>query len=178
MIVNKSPPSTCHQRTPFHITINMQLPRPLANGIPVYPPHRKIGPPTKPAFIQFPDMQKDKLRRTRPISLVFIIVVPAAAVLLLLRPWNWKLNPCNVPSMTSSFSSDHDTQPTLLKILLASSLALIIVAAVHYHLRKLRDHKIIPRLRSLNKGRGQIDEKIERFPHYVGKLFDLIPVHI
>ncbi|GLT42360.1 hypothetical protein SLA2020_163630 [Shorea laevis] len=114
-------------------------------------------------------MQKDKLRRTTPISLVFIIVIPAAAVLLLLRPWNWKLNPCNVPSMTSSFSSDHDTQPTLLKILLASSLALIIVAAVHYHLRKLRDHKIIPRLRSLNKGRGQIDEKTERFPHYVAR---------
>ncbi|XP_022771219.1 uncharacterized protein LOC111314291 [Durio zibethinus] len=57
---------------------------------------------------------------------------------------------------------------TCREILVASSIGLIIAAAVRYHLLKLRDQKIIPRLRSRDKGHGRI-EKLERFPHYVAR---------
>ncbi|KAF5741877.1 hypothetical protein HS088_TW10G00884 [Tripterygium wilfordii] len=55
---------------------------------------------------------------------------------------------------------------TCRKILVASSIGLIIAAAVHYRLRKLRDQKIIPRIKSATKGRS---EKLERFSHYVAR---------
>ncbi|XWS76304.1 hypothetical protein CRYUN_Cryun01aG0164400 [Craigia yunnanensis] len=61
---------------------------------------------------------------------------------------------------------DHNSKPTFTQILVASSIGFIIAAAVRYHFRKLRDQKIIPRLRSRAKGHGRI-EKLERFPHYV-----------
>ncbi|KAJ6336097.1 hypothetical protein OIU78_012661 [Salix suchowensis] len=47
--------------------------------------------------------------------------------------------------------------------MVASSIGLII-AAVHYRLWKLRDRKIILRLRPIEAGHA---EKLERFPHYV-----------
>ncbi|KAJ6998534.1 hypothetical protein NC653_014646 [Populus alba x Populus x berolinensis] len=47
----------------------------------------------------------------------------------------------------------------------ASSIGLI-AAAVHYRLWKLRDRKIIPRLRPSEAGRA---EKLESFPHYVAR---------
>ncbi|XP_034915261.1 calmodulin calcium-dependent NAD kinase isoform X2 [Populus alba] len=50
-------------------------------------------------------------------------------------------------------------------IMVASSIGLII-AAVHYRLWKLRDRKIILRLRPLEAGHA---EKLERFPHYVDR---------
>ncbi|EOX94549.1 P-loop containing nucleoside triphosphate hydrolases superfamily protein [Theobroma cacao] len=63
---------------------------------------------------------------------------------------------------------DHNSKPTFTQIMVASSIGFIIAAAVRYHLRKLRDQKIIPRLRSRDKGHGRI-EKLERFPHYVAR---------
>ncbi|KAI5597025.1 hypothetical protein POPTR_002G043000v4 [Populus trichocarpa] len=49
--------------------------------------------------------------------------------------------------------------------MVASSIGLII-AAVHYRLWKLRDRKIILRLRPIEAGHA---EKLERFPHYVDR---------
>ncbi|GLU03627.1 hypothetical protein SLE2022_208160 [Rubroshorea leprosula] len=113
-------------------------------------------------------MQKGNRQGTKDIGFVFIIVTSTVAVLFL---WNWKLQFCDVPSLTSPISSDYDNQrPTLSQILLASSVGMFTVAAVRYRLRKLRDQKIIPRLRPLHKGRGRRDEKIiERFSHYVAR---------
>ena len=76
--------------------------------------------------------------------------------------------------MPFHFSSDHNSKLTFTQILVASSIGFIIAAAVRYHFRKLRDQKIIPRLRSRDKGHGRND-KLERFPHYVGKLCDPMP---
>uniref|UniRef100_A0A7N0T3V6 Zeta toxin domain-containing protein n=1 Tax=Kalanchoe fedtschenkoi TaxID=63787 RepID=A0A7N0T3V6_KALFE len=50
------------------------------------------------------------------------------------------------------------------QILVASSIGLIIAAAVHY--KKRRDQRIIPRARLTESGRV---EKLERFPHYVAR---------
>ncbi|GAV83355.1 Zeta_toxin domain-containing protein, partial [Cephalotus follicularis] len=61
---------------------------------------------------------------------------------------------------------DDNSKPTFKQIMVASSIGLIIVAAVRYHFRKLRDQNLIPRLRSLDSGRG---EKLERFSHYVAR---------
>lgn len=109
-------------------------------------------------------------QRSKPIGQIVVVVVSFVVVLL----WNWKLHLLDVPSVTIiPFPSDYENHPWL-HILLASFTSVIIAAGVHYRIRKLRDLKIIPHLRSLDKGRGRIDEKIERFPHYVGKLFDLI----
>ncbi|XVE77879.1 hypothetical protein DITRI_Ditri13aG0098900 [Diplodiscus trichospermus] len=63
---------------------------------------------------------------------------------------------------------DHNSKPTFTQILVASSIGFIIAAAVRYHLRKLRDQKIIPRLRTKDTGNGR-HEKLERFPHYVAR---------
>lgn len=60
--------------------------------------------------------------------------------------------------------SDYISKPTFTQIFLASSLGLVIAAAVHYHFKKLKDRKIVPCL--IDSGRR---EKCERFPHYVGK---------
>ncbi|KAL5792803.1 hypothetical protein ACOSP7_001397 [Xanthoceras sorbifolium] len=61
---------------------------------------------------------------------------------------------------------DNNGRPTFTQILVASSLGLIIAAAMHYRFRKLRDQKIIPRRRSSDSGRV---EKLERFSHYVAR---------
>lgn len=169
MRINESPHPTCHHPNYIPYNDHHTSTAPSANGKLVYT-HRKIGPPPKPSFLDIRVMRKVKFRRTKPIGLVFIIVTSFVAILL--HPWNWNLS--DVPSMTSPFSPDFESNPNFLQILLASSIGLIIAAAVHYRHRKQRDKKIIPHLRSLDKGRGRIDEKIERFPHYVGKSFDLM----
>ncbi|KAG2713545.1 hypothetical protein I3843_04G172300 [Carya illinoinensis] len=62
---------------------------------------------------------------------------------------------------------DHDTKTTFTQILVASSIGLIVAAAMHYCFRKPRDQKIVPCLRLSNSsGHGQ---KLERFPHYVAR---------
>ncbi|XP_044467077.1 calmodulin calcium-dependent NAD kinase-like, partial [Mangifera indica] len=63
-------------------------------------------------------------------------------------------------------SSDNDTKPTFTQVFLASSLGLIIAAAVHIRIRRLRDQKIIPRKRSSDSGHVH---KLEGFPHYVAR---------
>ncbi|GLT72581.1 hypothetical protein SLA2020_445050 [Shorea laevis] len=65
-----------------------------------------------------------------------------------------------------SLSPDNSSKPTFTQILVASSIGLIIAAAMHYRFRKLRDHKLVPRLRLSESGRV---EKLERFPHYVAR---------
>lgn len=57
------------------------------------------------------------------------------------------------------------SRPTCKQILVASSIGLIIAAAMHYRLKKLRDQKIVPRIKISDS--GQV-EKLERFSHYVG----------
>lgn len=54
---------------------------------------------------------------------------------------------------------------TYTQILVASSVGLIIAAALHYRIRKVRDRKIIPRKRI-----SAADQvlSIEKFSHYVG----------
>ncbi|XP_011026029.1 PREDICTED: uncharacterized protein LOC105126761 isoform X1 [Populus euphratica] len=59
---------------------------------------------------------------------------------------------------------DYNSKQTYL-IMAASSIGLI-VAAVHYRHWKLRDRRIIPRLRPSEAGRA---EKLESFPHYVAR---------
>nr|GMD45834.1 uncharacterized protein LOC109169505 [Ipomoea batatas] len=66
-----------------------------------------------------------------------------------------------------SFSSVDVAKPTYTHILLASSIGLFIAVAMHYRLRKMRDHKIMPTIKQL-PGSGQI-LKLERFPHYVAR---------
>ncbi|XP_031255313.1 uncharacterized protein LOC116113304 [Pistacia vera] len=61
---------------------------------------------------------------------------------------------------------DTNTKPTFTQVIVASSLGLIIAAAMHIRIRRLRDQKIIPRKRSSHSGHV---EKLERFPHYVAR---------
>ncbi|WJX12048.1 hypothetical protein P8452_02587 [Trifolium repens] len=56
-------------------------------------------------------------------------------------------------------------KPSVTQIVVASSIGLIIAAAMHYRLKNLRDGKIIPRLRLSKAGQTP---KLERFSHYVG----------
>ncbi|PPD85503.1 hypothetical protein GOBAR_DD17565 [Gossypium barbadense] len=63
---------------------------------------------------------------------------------------------------------DRNTKPTFTQILVASSIGIIVAAAVRYHVKKRRDQKIIPRLRARDTGHGRI-EKLESFPHYVAR---------
>lgn len=65
-------------------------------------------------------------------------------------------------------SDNNNSKPTFTQILVASSLGLVIAAAMHYRIRRLRDQKIIPRRRVTDSGRV---EKLERFPHYVGNYY-------
>ncbi|KAK8674465.1 hypothetical protein V6N13_112756 [Hibiscus sabdariffa] len=74
---------------------------------------------------------------------------------------------CNAKNMQKDHHH-HNGPPTFTQIMIAVSVGVIIAAALKFHLRKLRDQKIIPRLRSRDKGGGRID-KVERFPHYVAR---------
>ncbi|KAM7254092.1 hypothetical protein ACFE04_031774 [Oxalis oulophora] len=73
-------------------------------------------------------------------------------------------------TLTSASSNQEDNYNSwnsrTCKILVASLIGLITLVAMRYHLRKLRDQKIIPRLRSGDHGRL---EKLERFSHYVAR---------
>ncbi|KAG8663334.1 calmodulin calcium-dependent NAD kinase isoform X2 [Manihot esculenta] len=62
--------------------------------------------------------------------------------------------------------SDDNSKPTFTQIFLASTIGLIIAAAMHYRFRQTRYRKIIPRLKLKGDGRG---EKLESFPHYVAR---------
>ncbi|CAA0828041.1 P-loop containing nucleoside triphosphate hydrolases superfamily protein [Striga hermonthica] len=61
---------------------------------------------------------------------------------------------------------NSNTKPTYTQILVASSIGLIIAAAMHYRLRKIRDQRIVPRI-TLSEI-GQVLD-IERFGHYVAR---------
>ena len=60
---------------------------------------------------------------------------------------------------------DYNGKPSVTQIVVASSIGLIIAAAMHYRLKKLRDRKIIPLVRLSKTGQSP---KLERFSHYVG----------
>ncbi|XP_039029534.1 uncharacterized protein LOC120163761 [Hibiscus syriacus] len=70
--------------------------------------------------------------------------------------------------LCSSDHQHHSSPLTLTQIMIATSIGIIIAAALKFHLHKLRDQKIIPKLRSRDKGGRHID-KVERFPHYVAR---------
>lgn len=61
--------------------------------------------------------------------------------------------------------AEYNGKPSVTQILVASSIGLMIAAAMHYRLKKFRDRKIIPRLRLSKSGQTP---KLERFSHYVG----------
>lgn len=63
---------------------------------------------------------------------------------------------------------NNNNTTTFTQILVISSIGLLLALALHYHLRKLRHSKNIPRLRLSHKHKGH--EKLERFSHYVGKI--------
>ncbi|BFG43044.1 hypothetical protein CerSpe_293180 [Prunus speciosa] len=107
-------------------------------------------------------MQKGKHHGTKLVSLLIL----ASSVAICFHPSCKKL--CNLSLLTSQFSSDHNNSKlTFTQILVASSIGIIIAAAVHYRLRKLKDQKIIPRLKISDSSRVQ--HKLERFPHYVAR---------
>ncbi|CAI8605669.1 unnamed protein product [Vicia faba] len=61
---------------------------------------------------------------------------------------------------------DYDAKPSFTQILVISSIGLIFFIALRYHLKKIRDQKIIPRLRLSRAGHPP---KLERFSHYVAR---------
>ncbi|KAK6940720.1 Zeta toxin domain, partial [Dillenia turbinata] len=61
---------------------------------------------------------------------------------------------------------DDGDSPSILQIVLASTLGLAIAAAMHYKFRKYKDGKIIPYLILGEYGRV---ERLERFSHYVAR---------
>ncbi|KAI4349435.1 hypothetical protein L6164_010022 [Bauhinia variegata] len=61
---------------------------------------------------------------------------------------------------------DFNKKPSLTQIVVASSIGLIFAIVMHYRLRKIRDQKIIPRLRLSRSGHAP---KLERFSHYVAR---------
>lgn len=103
----------------------------------------------KPAIITNPsplwDMQRGKKQNNKQSAFTFFHVEQA--------------------NNNQSLHSDHNGKPTISHIFLASSIGLITAAALHYHHRKQRDLKIVPRLKVADSGRV---EKTERFSHYVG----------
>ncbi|PON95040.1 Zeta toxin domain containing protein [Trema orientale] len=69
--------------------------------------------------------------------------------------------------MNSQFSSDnYGSKPTFTQIVAVSSIGLIIAAAVHYRLQKLKAQKLVPRRKTSENGRV---DKLERFSHYVAR---------
>ncbi|KAI3449729.1 hypothetical protein Pfo_006394 [Paulownia fortunei] len=62
------------------------------------------------------------------------------------------------------------TKPTYTQILVASSIGLIIAAAMHYRLKKIRDQRIVPRIEVSDTGQVLY---IERFSHYVARQMGL-----
>ncbi|KAM2399248.1 hypothetical protein ACFXTH_035834 [Malus domestica] len=104
-------------------------------------------------------MQKDmKYHGTKLVTLLIL----ASSVALCFHPPSKNLSPFSFP-VTSPFSSDH----TFSHILVASSIGIVVAAALHYRLRKHKDHKIVPRLKVSDSVR--VHQKLERFPHYVAR---------
>ncbi|CAI8585340.1 unnamed protein product [Vicia faba] len=62
--------------------------------------------------------------------------------------------------------TDYDAKPSFTQILVISSIWLIFFIALRYHLKKIRDQKIISRLRLSRAGHPP---KLERFSHYVAR---------
>lgn len=56
-------------------------------------------------------------------------------------------------------------KPTYAQILIASSVGLMVAAAMHYRLKKIRDNRIIPKMRIPESGQVV---KLEKFSYYVG----------
>ncbi|GFZ04808.1 P-loop containing nucleoside triphosphate hydrolases superfamily protein [Actinidia rufa] len=71
-------------------------------------------------------------------------------------------------SLSISLSLDYNGsgRPTCTQILVASSIGLIIAAAMHYRHKKRIDQKIVPRIKVSDSGHR---EKLERFSHYVAR---------
>ncbi|PIN15909.1 hypothetical protein CDL12_11444 [Handroanthus impetiginosus] len=61
---------------------------------------------------------------------------------------------------------NNDMNPTCSEIVIASSIGIIIAAAMHYHFKKIRDQRIVPRIKVSST--GQVIS-IERFSHYVAR---------
>ncbi|KAL6500558.1 hypothetical protein OROHE_025924 [Orobanche hederae] len=61
---------------------------------------------------------------------------------------------------------NSSTKPTYTQILVASSIGLIIAAAMHYRLKKIRDQRIVPWIKVSEI--GQVLD-IEKFSHYVAR---------
>ncbi|KAI5680136.1 hypothetical protein M9H77_01363 [Catharanthus roseus] len=61
---------------------------------------------------------------------------------------------------------NQNGKPTYVQIILASSIGLIIAAAMHYRLKKYRDKRIIPQIKVSDS--GQVI-KLEKFSHYVAR---------
>ncbi|XP_062080751.1 calmodulin calcium-dependent NAD kinase isoform X1 [Humulus lupulus] len=59
-----------------------------------------------------------------------------------------------------------NNKPTFTQIVAVSSIGLMIAAAVHYRLRKLKAEKMVPRRKASQNGRL---DKLERFSHYVAR---------
>lgn len=62
---------------------------------------------------------------------------------------------------------DSNGTPTLSQIMVASSVGIVIAAAVHYRLKNLGNQKFSPVLLLGDSGRVL---KLEKFSHYVGKI--------
>ncbi|XP_059660390.1 calmodulin calcium-dependent NAD kinase isoform X2 [Cornus florida] len=65
--------------------------------------------------------------------------------------------------MQNYYNGNH--KPTFKEIILASSIGLIIAAAMHFRFKKIRDQKIVAKL----KLDSRHVEKVERFSHYVAR---------
>ncbi|TKY52706.1 ATP binding kinase [Spatholobus suberectus] len=61
---------------------------------------------------------------------------------------------------------EYNDKPTFTQIVVASSIGLIFAAAMHYRVKRMRDRKIIPRLRM---SKAHQFPKLEKFSHYVAR---------
>ncbi|XP_027183886.1 uncharacterized protein LOC113782173 [Coffea eugenioides] len=62
--------------------------------------------------------------------------------------------------------SGISSKPTYAQILIASSVGLMVAAAMHYRLKKIRDNRIIPKMRIPESGQVV---KLEKFSYYVAR---------
>ncbi|KAK7284088.1 hypothetical protein RJT34_18827 [Clitoria ternatea] len=61
---------------------------------------------------------------------------------------------------------DDDAKPSFTQFIVVSSIVLIFIVVMHFHLKHTRDRKITPRLRI---SRASHSQKLERFSHYVAR---------
>ncbi|KAK7355883.1 hypothetical protein VNO80_15147 [Phaseolus coccineus] len=69
-------------------------------------------------------------------------------------------------ALLTDMHQEYNGKPTFTEIVVASSIGLIFAAAMHYRVKKMRDRKIIPRLRI---SKANHTPKLEKFPHYVAR---------